>query len=97
MKLGIYTEKEILIMNLKNKFLTKYGLKEKIQVLQKLNKMTGLQKLLKMYGSMKITNNEGKSVLWVWDYKNEKARIKSEMTKEELQQSEKAKWQSLKT
>ena len=76
--------------------MTKYGLKEKIQVLQKLNKMTGLQKLLKMYGSMKITNNEGKSVLWVWDYKNEQARIKSEMTKEELQQSEKAKWQSLK-
>ena len=46
--------------------------------------MTGLQKLLKMYGSMKITNEQGKSVLWVWDYKNEKARIKSEMTKESL-------------
>ena len=59
--------------------------------------MSGLQRLLKMYGEMKIANSEGKSVLWAWDYKNDKPRIKSEMTKQELAESEKAKWQSLKS
>jgi len=51
----------------------------------------GLQRILKIVGEMKIIDN-GKSVTHVWDYANNKARIKSEMTKEEIKASEKAKW-----
>jgi hypothetical protein len=51
----------------------------------------GLQNILKSYGEMKISS-EGKTVIWVWDYANDKARIKSEMTKEEISASEKAKY-----
>lgn len=53
--------------------------------------MAGLAKLCKLYGSMKINN-----VLWVWDYVNDKPRIKSEMTKQEIEANEKAKWNNLK-
>ena len=53
--------------------------------------MSGLARILKMYGEMTV-QSEGKSVLWVWDYANDKPRIKSEMTKEELEASEHAKW-----
>ena len=38
----------------------------------------------------------GKKVTWLWDYKNDKPRLKSEMTKEEIAESEKAKWQQIK-
>lgn len=50
--------------------------------------MSGLQDLLKTYGKMKVGN-----VLWVWDYSTDKPRKKSEMTKQELAASEKAKYQ----
>lgn len=44
---------------------------------------------------MKATDNKGNSISYVWDYANDKARIKGEMTKEEIAASEKAKWMQL--
>lgn len=58
--------------------------------------MGGLNKILKLYGSMTIKGNDGKEVKWVYDYANDKPRIESEMTKEEIKASEKTKWESLK-
>ena len=58
--------------------------------------MAGLAKLCKLYGSMKVTDAHGKTITWVWDYANDKPRLKSEMTKEELMASEKAKWLNFK-
>lgn len=55
----------------------------------------GFQRILKIYGEMKATDNKGNSVTHVWDYANNKARIKGEMTKEEIAASEKAKWTQL--
>jgi hypothetical protein len=52
----------------------------------------GLQMILKMYGEMIVKGQDGKEVVWIWDYKNDKARIKSEMTKEEIKESEKTKY-----
>ena len=52
----------------------------------------GLQKLLKTFGRMRVTGDDNKKVMWVWDYKNDKPRIESEMTKEEIAESEKAKY-----
>ena len=48
-----------------------------------------------MYGSIEVSDN-GKKVIWLWDYVNDKARLKTEMTKEEIMASEKAKWMSIK-
>lgn len=53
--------------------------------------MGGLAKICKLYGRLNITEN-GKKVMWVYDYALDKPRLKSEMTKEELKASEKAKW-----
>ena len=50
--------------------------------------MAGLAKICKIYGSMTVTGTDGKRVVWVWDYANDKARLKSEMTKEEIMASE---------
>jgi major membrane immunogen (membrane-anchored lipoprotein) len=58
--------------------------------------MGGLAKICKLYGSIQVTGNDGKKALWVYDYANDRPRLKSEMTKEELAASEKAKWVSLK-
>ena len=55
----------------------------------------GFQRILKIYGEMKATDNKGNSISYVWDYANDKARIKGEMTKEEIVASEKAKWMQL--
>ena len=46
--------------------------------------MTGLAMICKMYGQMIVTDENGKKVIWVWDYANDKPRLKYEMTKEEL-------------
>jgi len=54
--------------------------------------MAGLAKICKIYGSMTVTGTDGKRVVWVWDYANDKARLKSEMTKEEIMASERAKY-----
>ena len=47
--------------------------------------MTGLQKLCKKYGSLKIMGADGKYVIWLWDYVSDMPRLKSEMTKEEIE------------
>lgn len=59
--------------------------------------MAGLAMICKMYGSMEVTDASGKKVTWVWDYANDKPRLKTEMTKEEVQASEKAKWIGIKS
>jgi hypothetical protein len=59
--------------------------------------MAGLAKICKLYGQMEIIGRDGKSVIWLWDYVNDKPRLKSEMTKEEIKASEKVKWNKLKT
>lgn len=56
----------------------------------------GLQRVCKLYGSMTVKDNNGKSVRWLWDYANDKARLESEMTKEEIAASERTKWESVK-
>ena len=40
---------------------------------------------------------DGSKVVWLWDYANDKARLKSEMTKDEIMASDKAKYTSLKS
>ena len=57
--------------------------------------MGGLARICKMYGSIEVSDN-GKKVIWLWDYVNDKARLKTEMTKDEIMASEKAKWMSIK-
>jgi hypothetical protein len=54
--------------------------------------MGGLAKICKMYGSMEVRDANGKKVTWLWDYVNDKPRLKTEMTKDEIMASEKAKW-----
>lgn len=58
--------------------------------------MTGLQRILKAHGSIKATNEKGKTVTWLWDYANDKPRLKHEMTKDEITVSEKAKLEGVK-
>lgn len=53
--------------------------------------MAGLARILKMHGRMQVNN-----VMWVWDYAQDKARLESEMTKEETKASEIAKWSAVK-
>ena len=48
-----------------------------------------------MYGSMEVVGADGKKVTWLWDYANDKPRLKTEMTKEEIAASERAKWEQL--
>lgn len=54
--------------------------------------MGGLANICKIYGSIEIVGNDGKKVVWLYDYVNGKPRLASEMTKEEISASEKAKW-----
>jgi len=54
--------------------------------------MGGLSKICKIYGAIQVQDSLGRQVKWVWDYANDKARLASEMTKEEIKASEKAKW-----
>ena len=57
--------------------------------------MAGLARICKLYGSFKVSQN-GKTVIWLYDYKNDRPRLKSEMTKEEIAESEKAKYEMIK-
>ena len=59
--------------------------------------MAGLATICKMYGSMEVSDANGKKVTWLWDYVNDKPRLKTEMTKEEIMASEKAKWMNIKS
>jgi len=46
---------------------------------------------------MEVSDANGKRVTWVWDYVNDKPRLKTEMTKEEIMASERAKWTGIKS
>ena len=59
--------------------------------------MAGLARICKMYGSIEVSDANGKKVTWIWDYANDKQRLKTEMTKEEIMASEKAKWMNVKS
>jgi hypothetical protein len=54
--------------------------------------MAGLARLCKIYGSIKFKDKDGNEIVWLYDYANDKPRLKTEMTKEEIAASEKAKW-----
>jgi len=41
---------------------------------------------------MTVKSADGTKVVWVWDYANDKPRLKSEMTKEEIKAIERAKY-----
>lgn len=57
----------------------------------------GLSKILQLYGSLKVKSGDNE-VSYVWDYAQNKSRLKGEMTQEEWEASEKARWtQSPKT
>lgn len=57
--------------------------------------MGGLARICKLYGSIEVSD-KNVNVVWLWDYANDKPRLKSEMTKEEIAASEKAKWMGVK-
>lgn len=59
--------------------------------------MGGLARICKMYGLMEVSDASGKKVTWLWDYANDKPRLKSEMSKEEIAASEKAKREQIKS
>lgn len=59
--------------------------------------MGGLARICKMHGSMEVVDATGKKVIWLWDYANDKPRLKAEMSKEEIMASEKAKWNNIKS
>ena len=54
--------------------------------------MGGIRRICKMYGGMKFKGEDGKEIEYMWDYAKDEPRLKSEMTKEEIKASEKAKW-----
>jgi len=54
--------------------------------------MGGLARICRMYGSMEVADANGKKVTWIWDYVNDKPRLKTEMSEIERTASEKAKW-----
>lgn len=56
----------------------------------------GLKKILKLYGAMSVSA-KGNTEKWVWDYAQDKSRMRKEMTDEEWAASEKVKWEQLKT
>ena len=45
---------------------------------------------------MEVIDEKGNKEIWVWDYVNDRPRLKNEMTKEEKMASEKEKWLSKK-
>ena len=49
----------------------------------------GLARICKMYGSMEVSDANGEKVIWLWDYANDKPRLKEEMTKEEYERENK--------
>ena len=59
--------------------------------------MGGLARICKMCGSLEVSDGNGKKVTWLWDYANDKARLKTEMTEDEIMASEKAKWMGVKS
>ena len=58
--------------------------------------MTGLQRVCKIYGRIDVTDRNGNKVTWLWDYAEDKAVLKEEMTQERLKKSELAKYSAIK-
>ena len=52
--------------------------------------MGGLARICKLYGSLQVADAQGKKVLWLWDYANDKPV--TSMTRKEEAASERAKW-----
>ena len=42
--------------------------------------MEKISRLWKMHGSIEVTDANGNKVVWLWDYANDKARLKTQMT-----------------
>lgn len=59
--------------------------------------MKGIETLCKIYGSCVVEDVNGNSETWIYDYVQGKPRRATEMTKEEIQKSEKIKWESIKS
>lgn len=57
--------------------------------------MAGLTKLCKLYGGIIVESN-GVKIEYIYDYVQDRPRIKSEMTKEEIAKSEKYKYDKIK-
>jgi hypothetical protein len=55
------------------------------------NTMAGLKRICKLYGSIQIND-----VLWLWDYARDEPRLATEMSKEDIAASERAKWGAVK-
>ena len=58
--------------------------------------MGGLARVCKIYGQINVNDASGKKVIWLYDYKNDKPRLKTEMTDQEIMESEKAKYELIK-
>lgn len=54
----------------------------------------GMQMICKTYGAIEFKQN-GKTVRYVWDYHRDIAVLESEMTKEQKELSEKARWKDI--
>lgn len=55
----------------------------------------GLKKILQLYGAMSVTAN-GNTERFVWDYSQNKSRLRKEMTDEEWKASEAIRWGKVK-
>jgi hypothetical protein len=49
--------------------------------------MSGIRHICKQFGSVVINGKK-----WVWDYANDRPRVKSEMSKEEIKASKQARY-----
>lgn len=58
--------------------------------------MGGLSRVAKIYGGMTIIGKDGKEVEWLFDYVQDKSRLKSEMSKAEIKASEKRRLELIK-
>ena len=59
--------------------------------------MEKISRLWKLHGSMEVIDANGNKAIWLLDYANDKARLKTEMTEDEIMASEKAKWMGVKS
>ncbi len=53
--------------------------------------MGGLAEICKLYGKFEAKGEDGRTVLWVYDYATDRPRLQSEMTLREMAESEVAK------
>lgn len=57
--------------------------------------MAGLKMICKLCGGLRVKDEKGNVVEYVWDYKNDRAVTKAELTAERKAASEKAKWEKI--